>query len=77
MQRKGLPDITGCYKGRFFGIETKMPGEEGTPLQLYRIKQIKRAGGVAFVCHSVEYALAALDFIDGYSVGFGASSPRG
>ena len=30
----GVPDIICCYKGRFLGLEAKLPGGRLTPLQL-------------------------------------------
>lgn len=53
----GLPDIIGCYKGRFIGIEVKLPGKEATftRIQKDRIDKITRAGGVGFMTTSVSY----------------------
>ena len=31
--RGGIPDIVGCYKGHFFGIECKAGKNKPTPLQ--------------------------------------------
>ncbi len=42
-------DYIGCYRGRFFGIETKKPGAKPTDRQKQIIASIERAGGVAFV----------------------------
>lgn len=56
----GLPDIIGCYKGMFFGIETKIDTEV-TLRQRYVHGRIRRAGGVVIVAHSVREALTALD----------------
>jgi hypothetical protein len=38
-------DFLGCYKGRFFAIETKRPGEKPTERQTMVMQQIKDAGG--------------------------------
>lgn len=51
--RVGVPDLLICYLGRFYGIEVKAPDEEPTDLQLYNIKQIKKAGGVAFIADNL------------------------
>lgn len=48
-QISGIPDILGCYHGRFIGIEMKVPGKEATTLQKYVIKEIIKAGGRAGV----------------------------
>ena len=50
----GLPDIICCYKGRFLGLECKLPGGRLTELQKRAIKKINRAGGVACRVESVE-----------------------
>jgi hypothetical protein len=42
-------DVVGCYFGRFFGIETKVPGSRPTPRQLLTISQMREAGGAVFV----------------------------
>jgi hypothetical protein len=60
----GLPDIAGVYKGRFLAFETKMPGEHPTRIQQLRHAQIRAAGGVVVVVHSVAEAMAVLDRVD-------------
>lgn len=50
----GVPDIICCYKGRFLGLECKLPGGRLTKLQKRTIEQINRAGGVACRVESVE-----------------------
>lgn len=50
----GQPDIHGHYRGRFFTIETKVPGKDPTPLQTHQIKAINTTGAVAFVVRCVE-----------------------
>lgn len=67
--QRGLPDIVCCYQGRFFGLEVKRPGRQATPLQAHTLEQIKLAGGVAGVVHSVEEALQLLQSAPESSVG--------
>ena len=50
----GVPDIICCYKGRFLGLECKLPGGRLTKLQKRAIEKINRAGGVACRVESVE-----------------------
>ena len=50
----GVPDIICCYKGRFLGLECKLPGGRLTELQKRAIEQINCAGGVACRVESVE-----------------------
>lgn len=60
MQVRGIPDILGCIRGRHFGIEVKVPGEESTDLQKFVQQEIRDAGGIAGEAHSVTEALALL-----------------
>lgn len=62
MTMNGLPDIQGCYRGRYIGIETKTPvGKDPTPGQALRANQIRAAGGhVLSPCRSVAEAVAWL-----------------
>lgn len=66
MQRAGLPDIIGCYKGRFFAIEVKMPDTSSqlSPLQKVILRRVARSGGVPVVARSVTDAVGALDKVD-------------
>lgn len=43
----GLPDIIGCYQGRFFGLEVKEPGGKASTIQLHVQAQIRKAGGIS------------------------------
>lgn len=54
MQQRGTPDLLVCYRGRFLGIETKMPGNKPTKLQELALKQIAEAGGTGLIAESVE-----------------------
>lgn len=47
--RAGIPDIVGCYKGRFFAIECKAGKNSTTALQDAELEKIRMAGGSAFV----------------------------
>jgi hypothetical protein len=68
-QRRGLPDIICCYQGYFVGLEVKRPGRRATPLQAFTLEQIRQAGGIAGVVHSVEEALELLQSVPGSSGG--------
>lgn len=59
MQKAGMPDILGCYKGRYVGLEVKTPDNKAgaTQKQAYTLEEITRAGGIAGVISSVEQAL--------------------
>mgnify|MGYP003641490156 FL=1 len=45
----GVPDIVGCYKGIFFGIECKAGSNKPTPLQDKNLTDIKKQNGIAIV----------------------------
>jgi len=56
-QSSGLPDLLGCYRGRFIGIEIKVLGKKPTKIQENIIQKIIKAGGIAGVATSVDEAL--------------------
>ena len=60
----GVPDIICCYKGRFLGLECKLPGGRLTELQKRAIKKINRAGGVACRVESVEDVKRVIACVD-------------
>jgi hypothetical protein len=45
----GVPDVVGCYKGRFIGIECKANGNKPTALQQMNLDKIAAQGGIALV----------------------------
>mgnify|MGYP003627797363 FL=1 len=47
--RSGVPDIVGCWKGMFFGIECKAGKNKPTALQEKNLRDISDAGGLALV----------------------------
>ena len=60
----GVPDIICCYKGRFLGLECKLPGGRLTELQNRAIEKINRAGGVACRVESVEDVKRVIERVD-------------
>ena len=61
----GVPDIICCYKGRFLGLEVKLPSGRLTELQKRAIQKINDAGGIACRVESVEQVqnvIALADF---------------
>jgi len=73
----GLPDLIVCYRGRFIGMETKMPGNTTSKIQDRRIDEIREAGGDAGVVRSVRDAEALLDAVDAELESEDESVPRG
>lgn len=60
---RGIPDFVGCYKGIFFGIETKAPGGEQTPWQERIQQRIERAGGYYLLAYTEDEVYALLGTI--------------
>jgi hypothetical protein len=58
-QEAGISDIIGCYMGKFYALEVKLPGKEKnlTDLQEQFIEDIISAGGAGGMITSVEQAL--------------------
>ena len=50
----GIPDLIICYKGKFIGLECKLPGRKPTLLQKITLGKIEKAGGIAKVVTSVD-----------------------
>jgi Holliday junction resolvase len=49
--KKGVPDILCCYKGKFIAIEVKRPKTKDnvSNLQKYNLQKIVKAGGISLV----------------------------
>lgn len=60
----GIPDIICCYKGRFLGLEAKLPGGKLTELQKRALDKINRAGGIARRVESVDDVRAVIRLVD-------------
>lgn len=56
----GIPDIVGCYRGRFIAFEVKTDVGRASKLQEYVIRQIVTSGGIAVVVRSIEDVDVAL-----------------
>ncbi len=62
-QKAGVPDLIGCYKGRFIAIEIKAANGKLSKKQEREIAAIRAAGGVAFVPYSLEQAIGYMESI--------------
>lgn len=51
--KPGDPDIVACFKGRYVGIEGKVPSKDLEELQKVRREQIIACGGICFRADSV------------------------
>lgn len=58
---EGSPDLVGILRGRFVGLEVKMPGNYPEPHQREFLELIRRFGGFATVVRSVDEAKAAIE----------------
>jgi hypothetical protein len=47
--RSGVPDVVGCYQGKFFGIECKAGKNTPTPLQQINLNDIEKQKGIALI----------------------------
>ena len=61
MQQTGIPDIIGCYKGKFVGIEVKVGNNTPSALQVVVLKELKQAGAKCGIAYSIEEALMIRD----------------
>lgn len=61
-QQAGIPDIIGCWDGKFVAIELKIPGEEPTKLQKQNLNLLHAVGARVGVAISI---LEALEIRDG------------
>ncbi len=61
----GIPDIVGCFKGKFFAIELKRPGKDPVkglrPEQKKMLEWIKQAGGAVAVINNKEDLIRFLE----------------
>lgn len=53
--KSGIPDILVCCKGRFVGVEVKAPNGKPSDLQIYNLRQIDRAGGLAILLYPKDF----------------------
>lgn len=63
-QSAGIPDVIGCYRGRFIGIEAKVGNNKPSEIQKAKIKMIQKAGGFARVVWTLDEVKEMLDEID-------------
>ena len=51
----GTPDILACVNGYFVAIEVKAENGKPSELQLHHIKEIKKAGGEAYILYPKDF----------------------
>ena len=55
VQRSGVPDLLICCNGYFLGVELKATNGKPSDLQLWNIKKIREAGGIAIVLYPNQF----------------------
>lgn len=55
--KSGIPDLLVCCNGFFLGVEIKAPKGKPSPLQIYNLKQIHEAGGLAILLYPDNFTL--------------------
>lgn len=56
--KRGTPDLLVCLRGMFWAVELKRPGKMPEAIQVRRMQQIARSGGLVFLWDSIEDAKA-------------------
>ena len=55
--RSGEPDLFGCYCGRMFAVEIKMPGNTATAIQRSRLRAWARSGAIVGIARTPDECL--------------------
>lgn len=64
-QAAGIPDLVGCYRGYFIGIEVKVGRNTPSEIQKAKIQMINDAGGYGIIVwDSLDDVIALLERID-------------
>ena len=53
--KSGIPDLLVCLNGWFLGIEIKASNGKPSDLQLYHLREIKKAGGIAVLLYPDDF----------------------
>ena len=55
--KNGCPDLLAVHEGKFYAFEVKREDGKGvvSKLQKYRIKEIEKSGGIAYVVSSLDH----------------------
>lgn len=55
MTKSGIPDILACVNGHFVAIEVKAPNGKPSELQIWNVREIEKAGGVAMILYPKDF----------------------
>ena len=64
--QNGLPDRLYLYKGYLLGLELKTDEGKPTKLQIRKIDEINKNGGIALIIKSVDEVEQLIKYIDAY-----------
>lgn len=53
--KAGTPDLLCCVNGRFVAVEVKAEKGRPSPLQLYNINKIRKAGGAVYLLYPKDF----------------------
>lgn len=53
--KDGIPDILACVNGYFVAIEVKAKNGKPSELQLYNVRKIREAGGIAVILYPDQF----------------------
>jgi hypothetical protein len=70
MASNGTPDFLISYKGQFIAVEAKAGKGKATPLQLVRLNEIVKAGGIAVIINE-DNITSLSEVFDNIDSGFG------
>ena len=57
---RGRADTVICAEGLFAWVEWKTADGQATPIQLHRLGEIRRAGGISFICDAPDLVVSAI-----------------
>lgn len=66
--QNGLPDRLYLYKGFLLGLELKTDEGEPTKLQLRKIDEINKNGGIALIIRNTREVEQLIKYIDAYEI---------
>ena len=77
MAQNGTPDLLICHRGLFIGCETKYKYGKPSALQIARLHEIQRAGGIAVVINerNIELLKRIFEREPGYQAEAGDTVP--
>lgn len=67
--KAGIPDLVYCLSSHFVAIEVKAQNGKPSELQLYNVRKIREAGGMAFVVYPSGYD-KLVDILNNLKLGY-------